>query len=374
MRMALRLAERGLGLVEPNPAVGAVVVKDGDVIGRGWHKKFGELHAEINALEDCRKRGINPAGATMYVTLEPCCHRGKTGPCTDAIVDARLAGVVAATIDPSPQVKGKGIEQLSRAGIKVDVGICEKDAKLLNAPFMKFAKTGNCWVTLKWAQTINGKLAWAEQSGRQRWISSEQSRKDAHKLRRRAGAILVGISTVLADDPLLTPRPSRGKKPLRIVLDNKLRILLDCQLLATAKNVPVIICASDRAINANPQKVEQIKDNGAEILAYPQTKQLGLHFLLDELSRRGVQLLLVEGGPTVIGSFLKEDLADEVVVYIAPEILGRQGSADISQSAARLAKGTGLHCVDVKRLGDNVRIAGLTQKALQDISIPGSET
>ncbi len=374
MKMALTLARRGLGSVEPNPVVGAVIVKDNQVIGRGWHKKFGELHAEINALEDCRKRGISPEGATMYITLEPCCHRGKTGPCTDAIIDARLAGVVAATIDPSLQLKGKGVEQLRRAAIKVDVGICENDAKLLNAPFMKFAKTGNCWVTLKWAQTIDGKLAWANQTDERRWISGQESRRDAHKLRRRAGAILVGINTVLADDPLLTPRPSRGKKPMRIVLDNKLRIPLDCQLLATAKNVPVVICASDQAINANPQKVEQIKDNGAEILAYPQTKQLGLHFLLDELSRRGVQLLLVEGGPTVIGSFLKEDLADEVVVYIAPKILGRQGSADISQSAAQLAKGTGLHCVDVKRLGDDVRITGLTQKALQEASIPGSET
>ncbi len=374
MKMALTLARRGLGSVEPNPAVGAVIVKDGDVIGRGWHKKFGELHAEINALEDCRKRGISPEGATMYVTLEPCCHRGKTGPCTDAIIDARLAGVVAATIDPSLQLKGKGVEQLRWAAIKVDVGICENDAKLLNAPFMKFAKTGNCWVTLKWAQTIDGKLAWANQTDERRWISGQESRKDAHKLRRRAGAILVGVNTVLADDPLLTPRPSGGKKPLRIVLDNKLRILLDCQLLATAKNVPVIICASDQAVNANLQKVEQIKDNGAEILAYPQSEQSNLNLLLDELSRRGVQRLLVEGGPTVIGSFLKEDLADEVVVYISPKILGRQGSDDISQSAAQLAKGTGLHCVDVKRLGDDVRITGLTQKALQEASIPGSET
>ncbi len=366
----MTLARRGLGSVEPNPAVGAVIVKDNQVIGRGWHKKFGALHAEINALEDCRKRGISPEGATMYVTLEPCCHHGKTGPCTDAIIEAGLAKVVAAAVDPSAKVNGKGLGQLKQAGIETDVGICEDEAKLLNAPFMKFAKTGRCWVTVKWAQTIDGKLAWAEQSDQQRWISSEQSRKDVHKLRRRAGAILVGINTVLADDPLLTPRPSGGKKPLRIVLDNKLRILLDCQLLATAKNVPVIICASDQAVNANPQKVEQIKDNGAEILAYPQSEQSNLTLLLDELSRRGVQHLLVEGGPTVIGSFLKEDLADEIVVYIAPEILGRQGSADISKSMNRLGKNIDLHYVDTKHFGQDIRITGLTQKGLEEISIP----
>jgi len=368
--MALTLARRGLGSVEPNPAVGAVIVKDNQVIGRGWHRKFGGPHAEINAIEDCKKQGNNPAGAAMYVTLEPCCHHGKTGPCIDAIIAAGINRVVLAVLDPSSHADGRGAEKLKQAGIEADVGICEDDAKLLNAPFMKFAKTGRCWVTVKWAQTIDGKLAWANQTAQHRWISSQQSRKDAHKLRRRAGAILVGVNTVLADDPLLTPRPSGGKKPLRIVLDNKLRILLDCQLLATAKNVPVIICASDQAVNANPQKVEQIKDNGAEILAYPQSEQSNLTLLFDELARRDVQLLLVEGGPTVIGSFLKGGLADEVIVYIAPKILARQGSADISKSMNRLAQNIDLHYVDTKHFGKDIRITGLTQKGLEEISIP----
>jgi len=367
MRTALRLAERGLGLVAPNPAVGAIIVKKDQVIGRGWHKKFGGPHAEINAIEDCIKQGHKPEGATMYVTLEPCCHHGKTGPCTDAIIKAALAKVVAAAIDPTPKVNGKGLERLKQAGIETAVGVCEDEAKLLNAPFMKFAEAGRCWVTVKWAQTIDGKLARAEQTAQQRWISSQQSRKDAHKLRRQAGAILVGVNTVIADDPLLTPRPARGKKPIRVVLDSRLRTPIDSQLLATAGDVPVIIYAGGGAVNLHKRKARQITDKGAEILAHSAGKGDNLRFLLDELSRRDVQHLLVEGGPTVIGSFLKAGLADEVVVYIAPKILGRRGAADISGPMNGPARNIDLHYVDTKRFGEDIRITGLTQKGLDVI-------
>ncbi|MHC4630458.1 MAG: bifunctional diaminohydroxyphosphoribosylaminopyrimidine deaminase/5-amino-6-(5-phosphoribosylamino)uracil reductase RibD, partial [Planctomycetota bacterium] len=205
MAMALKLARRGIGSVEPNPAVGAVIVKANQIIGRGWHKKFGGPHAEINALQDCKSLGVNPRGATMYVTLEPCSHQGKTGPCTKAIIAAGLAKIFVATIDPSEHSNGTGLEQLRNAGIAVHSGPCETEARLLNAPFIKFAATSRCWVTLKWAQSIDGKLATTEpRSSGSGWISSEQSRKDVHKLRRRAGGILVGINTVLVDDPLLT--------------------------------------------------------------------------------------------------------------------------------------------------------------------------
>ena len=183
MQAALRLARRGIGLVEPNPAVGAILVRAGQIIGKGWHRKFGASHAEVNALADCKRLGANPQGATMYVTLEPCCHHAKTPPCTEAIIAAGLAKVVVATIDPSQHADGKGIEKLRNAGIEVQTGICETEAKLLNAPFIKFAKTGKCWVILKWAQTIDGKLTYAGKSDRRRWISNELSRKDAHKLR-----------------------------------------------------------------------------------------------------------------------------------------------------------------------------------------------
>jgi len=364
MGMALRLARRGIGSVEPNPAVGAVIVKANQIVGKGWHKKFGGPHAEINALEDCKTLGIEPRGAVMYVTLEPCSHQGKTGPCIQAIIEAGLAKVFVAMIDPSEHAKGKGVEQLRDAGIEVQTGICETEARLLNAPFIKFAATGRCWVTLKWAQSIDGKVATAEPSG-SGWISGEQSRKDVHKLRRRSQAILVGVNTVIADDPLLTPRPSKGKKLIRIVLDNNLRIRLDCKLIKTAGKSPVLIYTREDIVRANPEISAKITKKGAEVLAYPDTQgRSNLYFLLDELSKRGIAQLLVEGGPRVLTSFLKEGLADEIVVYIAPKILGAQGSVDITGPMAELTQAVGLHYVDIERFGDDVRLTGLTGKAL----------
>ena len=370
MQMALKLARRGIGSVEPNPAVGCIIVKANQIIGRGWHKKFGGPHAEINALEDCKTLGVSPRGATMYVTLEPCCHQAKTGPCTQAIIAAKLAKVFVATPDPSEHANGKGIELLRSAEIQVQTGVCEIQAKLLNAPFIKFAATGRCWVTLKWAQSIDGKVAWAESSRGDQWISGEQSRKDVHKLRRQAGGILVGINTVLADDPLLTARPSKGKKPTRIVMDSFLRIPLDCKLIKTAKKSPVLIYTSQNSIRANPQIAEKITKKGAELLVYPDIQgRSNLYFLLDELSKRSITQLLVEGGPTIIASFLKEQLADQIVVYIAPKILGAQGSVDIAGPMAELTESFGLHYVETERFGNDVRLTGLSEKALRELSI-----
>jgi len=371
--MALKLARRGIGSVEPNPAVGAVIVKGDQVIGKGWHKKFGGPHAEINALEDCKKSGIDPRGAAMYVTLEPCSHHGKTGPCTNAIISAGLIKVFVATIDPSEHAAAKGIEQLRNARIEVQTGICEIEAKLLNAPFVKYAATGKCWVTLKWAQSIDGKLAVTGPgtSGRS-WISGLKSRKDVHKLRRCTSGILVGVNTVIADDPLLTPRPARGKKLTRIILDNQLRIPLDCKLIKTAKKYPLLIFTREGTALASPKVAEKITKKGAEILIYQRKQELfNLRFLLDELSKRGISHLLVEGGPKVLTSFLKEKLADEVVVYIAPKILGDQGGADITGPMAELTQTIGLHHVDIKRFGDDVRLKGLTEKAFNEISVSG---
>jgi diaminohydroxyphosphoribosylaminopyrimidine deaminase/5-amino-6-(5-phosphoribosylamino)uracil reductase len=371
MRSALRLARRGIGSVEPNPAVGAVIVRGNQVIGKGWHKKFGGPHAEINALEDCKKSGNDPRDAEMYVTLEPCPHHGKTGPCTQAIISAGLAKVFTAMIDPSEHAGGKGIEQLCNAGIEVQTGICEIQARLLNAPFIKFAATGRCWVTLKWAQSIDGKLALTgPRTAGSGWISSEQSRKDVHKLRRRTSGILVGINTVLADDPLLTPRPSKGKKLKRIVLDSLLRIPLNSKLIKTAKKHPLLIYTRQDSLEGNPKIAEKITKKGADILTYqvPHSSS-NLHFLFDELSKRGIGHILVEGGPKVLTSFLKEGLADEVVIYISPRILGAQGSADITGPMAELTQAIGLYYVDIKCFGDDVRLSGLTGKALREIAI-----
>lgn len=361
MQSALKLAARGIGAVEPNPAVGCIIVKSGQVIGRGWHKKFGGPHAEINALEDCKNLGVRSEGATMYVTLEPCCHEGKTGPCTHAIIAAGLDKVVAAAIDPSAHASGKGIEQLRKVGIRVETGVCEAQAKLLNAPFFKFVTTGKPWVALKWAQSIDGKVAYSQKDEARQWISNELSRADAHRLRRRAGAIVVGVNTVIADDPLLTPRPSKGKKPIRIVLDRSLRIPLSCRVLRTTKSGPVIVCTNDAATKANPKIAERIAKKGAEVLVCPEAAGSNLHFLLDEMGKRGIQQVLVEGGPKVLTSFLKEGLADEICVYIAPKILGSSGRVPISEAMSELTTGVGLHHVDIKTFGEDVRLSGLTQ-------------
>ncbi len=370
MEAAIKLAQRGIGSVEPNPAVGAVLVKANQVVGKGWHRKFGGPHAEINALQDCQTLGVNPQGAAMYVTLEPCCHQAKTGPCTEAIIAAGVAKVVVATIDPSEHANGKGIEQLRNAGIEVETGVCETQARLLNAPFFKFVTTGKCWVILKWAQSIDAKVAYADTSRQRQWISGEQSRKDVHRLRRQAGAILVGINTVIADDPLLTARPSKGKNAARIVLDGNLRIPLDCKLMATAKKVPVLILTSQQALRENPQIVEKIIQKGAEVLACPEEESCSsLHFLTCELAKRGVAQLLVEGGPTVIASFLKERIVDQIVVYIAPKILGGSGSVPITEAMAGLTEAVGLHHVEIERFGDDVRLTGLSKKTLDEISI-----
>jgi len=373
MQMALKLAQRGIGSVEPNPAVGCVIAKGNQIIGKGWHRKFGAPHAEINALEDCKTIGVNPNGATMYVTLEPCCHHGKTPPCTDAIIKASPARVVVATIDPSAHANGRGLAMLKDAGIKIDLGLYANQARLLNAPFIKFAATGRCWIILKWAQTIDGKLAWADNSTERRWISNELSRKDAHKLRRRAAAVLVGINTVIADDPLLTPRPSAGKKPIRIVLDSRLRIPMNCQLLATTNKNPVMILTSRQAVETNPQIVQAVRQKGAELLVFPDVPgQSNLTFLTDELSSRGITQLLVEGGPCVIGSFMEEHLADELCIYLSPKLLGASGTAEISAPLAHLSEALEMEYTDIKCFDDNVRLTGLSKTALKDISLAQS--
>jgi diaminohydroxyphosphoribosylaminopyrimidine deaminase/5-amino-6-(5-phosphoribosylamino)uracil reductase len=393
MQLALRLARKGIGAVEPNPAVGCVVVKAGQVIGKGYHRRFGGPHAEVNALEDCRRLGLAPAGGTLYVTLEPCCHWGKTGPCTEAIIQAGIARVVAASVDPSVHATGRGLEQLRQAGIAVETGPCAREAELLNAPFFKHVRTGQPWVILKWAQSLDGQLAYGQPSAARRWITNEASRRDAHRLRRRVGAIVVGINTVLADDPLLTPRPSRGRKPIRVVLDGSLRVPLACNLLRTARTSPVLICTRQAAVDAHPARAEEIRSQGAEVLACEgpapavdaaplaggipdfgsQGTNLDAGLLLAELGRRGVQQVLVEGGPRVAGSFLREALVDEICVYIAPKVLGSAGAACISQALMGFGREIGLRHVRIKAFGDDVRIRGLLEKSAPPEEICGHE-
>lgn len=335
---ALRLAARGAGWVAPNPMVGAVIVKDGRVIGRGYHHRFGSAHAEVEALSQSRKRQVDVRGATMFVTLEPCCHLGKTGPCTEAIIEAAIGSVEIATLDTFAEVSGKGAQRLRDAGLEVNVGLCQEEARQLNAGFFKLQEAQRPLVTLKWAQSQDGMLAWPDGSlagkgdaaaGKSptdppRWISNEKSRRHAHQLRSRCTAILVGIETVLADDPLLTVRlPGRHFQPMRVVLDTRLRIAEQCRLVQTATAVRLAVFTSTDAIAQQQDKVAALDEMGCDIIPVAAGPDgLDLNQVVRQLGRRGVTDLLVEGGQKVLQSFYQASLADRVVAYVAPVTIG----------------------------------------------------
>ncbi len=338
MLQALKLAQRGLGEVEPNPAVGCVIVKDNRLIGQGWHRRFGGPHAEIEALADCRHKGRDPAGATLYVTLEPCAHTGKTPPCSKAVIDAKIQKVVIAAEDPTTPAGG-GIEHLTAAGIEVQTGICRHEAETLNAPFYKHARTGRPWVILKWAQSIDGKLAWKNPPAEGPWISNAQSRQDVHRLRKKVQAIVTGIRTVLADNPKLTVRidgQAVERPPLRVVLDSHLTLPWDCRLI-TVPEAPTLIVTTHHTAQVELEQVKKFTAAGIEVLAVRETEQrCDLPETLAALAQRGVQQVLVEGGPTLLAEFFRLHLADEVRLYIAPVLLGASGQADIAEKLASL--------------------------------------
>ncbi len=352
MRMALRLAQRGIGSVEPNPAVGAVIVKDNRVIGRGWHKKFGGPHAEINALKSCRK---SPRGATMYVTLEPCCHFGKTRPCTDAIIKAGIKKVVAATKDPTKKVNGRGFKILRRAGIKIKTDVYKKEAESLNAPFFKFARTKKPWVIVKWAQSKDGFLA---RTDKKRWITGAKSRKDARGLRRKAQAILVGVNTVLADNPMLTARPDTGRGPIRVVLDSRLKIPADCNLIKTAQKIPLLIFTTLK----NNKKILLLKKKGAEIAAVsPAKDKCNLKSVLANLGQRDIKQILIEGGKEIITSFLKQKLADEIIIYTSNERLEDKGKVKTSLEMKKTYHYVKNNYYEKKRFDTDICLKGFTK-------------
>lgn len=321
MHRALELARRGEGYVEPNPMVGAVVVDEHlNLLGEGWHESFGGPHAEVQALHAAGERA---RGGTLYVTLEPCCHFGKTPPCTRAVIAAGIARVVIACRDPFPQVAGQGIAELTQAGIEVEVGLLAADAERLLAPFLRLTTTGRPYVIAKWAMTADGKIA--SSTGQSQWISNEVSREVVHRLRGRMDAIIIGVGTAIADDPLLTARPSGPRTPIRIVLDSQARLPIDSQLLRTAADVPVMV-ATTAAAPAVRQTALQTA--GAEVLILPAAPsgQAGLVELLAELGRRRLTNVLVEGGSAVLGSCLDRQVIDEAHVFMAPRLLGGSGA------------------------------------------------
>jgi diaminohydroxyphosphoribosylaminopyrimidine deaminase/5-amino-6-(5-phosphoribosylamino)uracil reductase len=315
MRRALELAERGRGGVEPNPLVGAVVVRGRQLVGEGWHRRYGEAHAEVNALAAAREAARD---ATLYVTLEPCCHHGKTPPCTDAVLRAGVRRVVAAMLDPFPAVAGKGVELLRAAGVEAEVGVCETEARRLNAPYLKLLAKGQPYVHTKWAMTLDGKTA--TRTGDSKWISNRASRHRTHELRGRMDAILIGVGTALADDPLLTSRPPGPRTATRVVLDSAARLPTSSQLAQTAREVPTLIATAG---DPPAERAAGLRALGCELIDLPPVEQRpAVLSLLDELGRRRMTNVLVEGGAAVLGSFFDAGAIDEVHVFIAPRLVG----------------------------------------------------
>jgi diaminohydroxyphosphoribosylaminopyrimidine deaminase/5-amino-6-(5-phosphoribosylamino)uracil reductase len=314
MRLALAEARRGRGAVEPNPMVGAVVVRDGRLVALGHHARFGGPHAEVEALA---RAGEEARGSTLYVTLEPCCHHGKTPPCTDAVLAAGVARVVAAMEDPFPQVGGRGLARLREAGIDVAVGVGEREARRLNAPYLKLLSTGRPFVIAKWAMTLDGKTACA--SGDSRWITGERSRALVHEERGVMDAIVVGIGTALADDPELTARLAGPRRALRVVVDRLARLPLTSRLVRTAREVPVMVATTDGAPSDRRTGLEAA---GCAVLVMPGGDAVSIPDLLDELGRRRMTNVLVEGGGTLLGAFLDTGEVDAVDVFIAPIVEG----------------------------------------------------
>jgi diaminohydroxyphosphoribosylaminopyrimidine deaminase/5-amino-6-(5-phosphoribosylamino)uracil reductase len=316
MAEAIRLARKGRGMVEPNPMVGAVIVRDGRQVASGYHRRFGGPHAEIEAL---RGAGKNTAGATIYVSLEPCCSSGKTPPCTDALIGAAFGRVVVAMEDPDDNVAGRGIAAMREAGVRVDIGVCREQAREMLASYTKLRTRGRPWVICKWAQTTDGKLALPPASGR--WISGEESRRIVHELRGKVDGILVGIATVLADDPLLTNRYGEGKQPARVVLDSAIRLPADSKLALSPAVSQVIVAATCQGAAAAGERCDALRRMGVDVLAMPADEEgkVSLPALLDELGRRRWTHLLVEGGAEVLGSFIYSRLADELMVFVSPD-------------------------------------------------------
>lgn len=321
MQQALELARAGEGWVSPNPLVGCVIVNAGEVVGRGYHQRFGGPHAEVYALQEA---GSRARGAVLYVNLEPCSHTGKTPPCADAVIGAGVRRVVAALPDPNPLVAGRGLARLEAAGIAVTVGVCAAEATKLNEAFLKYIRTRRPFVTLKSAITLDGKIA--TRTGASQWITGELARLEGHRLRHAADAILVGIGTVLRDDPQLTTRlPDRqGVNPLRVIVDSTLRLPLQAQVAQVAPDRPTLVATTARSAAA-PR--EQLRARGVEVVCLPayDDGSVDLEALLHYLGERGIASVLVEGGATLSAALLRRRLVDKILCFIAPKIIGGDG-------------------------------------------------
>lgn len=350
MRQALALARQGRGWTSPNPMVGAVIVKDGRIIGQGYHEKYGQLHAERNALAHCTE---SPRGATIYVTLEPCCHTGKQPPCVDAILENGLGRVVVGSSDPNPLVAGKGIERLRAQGVQVDTGVLQDECDRLNDVFFHFIQTKMPYVVLKYAMTMDGKIA--TYTGASKWITGEKARERVHADRSRYCSILVGVGTVLADDPMLNCRIEGGRDPIRIVCDTNLRTPLTAQLVQTAHDIPTILatCCTDPARHAAYEAA------GCRVLVLPEDKgHVSLPALLTQLGQESIDSVYIEGGATIHAAAMESGLVSKVQTYLAPKLFGgRDAPSPIGgQGVALPAQAVQLQNSTITQLGDDILI------------------
>lgn len=321
MQSALQLAMKGRGLVNPNPMVGAVIVKDGTIIGQGYHRKYGELHAERNALASCE---ISAAGATMYVTLEPCCHYGKTPPCTDAILKSGIRRVVIGSCDPNPLAAGKGLELLRSHGTQVTTGVLKEECDALNQSFFHYIQKRTPYVIMKYAMTMDGKIA--THTGKSQWITGEAARQQVHEDRHRYSAIMTGVGTVLADDPLLTCRLENSRNPLRIICDTHLRTPLRSKLVTTAEIAGTLLATADNNYDRHRPYLEA----GCSILVVPQKEgHIDLNCLMAALGERKIDSILLEGGGTLNWSALQSGIVNKVQAYIAPKLFGGGGKTPV---------------------------------------------
>ncbi len=358
MTRAIRLARRGRYTTDPNPRVGCVLVRDGSIVGEGWHRRAGEPHAERHALHQA---GDQACGATAYVTLEPCCHHGRTPPCTDALIAAGVARVVCAMVDPNPLVAGKGLALLRLAGIEAETGVLETEARALNPGFIQRMEKGRPFVRCKLAASLDGRTAMAD--GESQWISSEASRRDVQRLRAGSSAILTGIGTVLADDPSLTvrlaavdlPGMEAGepvRQPLRVVVDSHWRMPLDARMLGLPGETLVVGVADA------PERMSALQAAGARVYRCAQREgRVDLTALLSELARRGINEVLLETGATLAGAMLAEGLVDEIVLYQAPHLMGDAGMGLFHLPAiTAMVERIALEIVEVRRIGPDLRL------------------
>ncbi len=353
MRQAIRLARRGIGSTHPNPRVGAVILRGGDPVATGFHLRCGSAHAEARAIEQA---GDLAKGATLVVTLEPCAHFGRTPPCVDAIVRAGIRRVVIGMRDPNPLVDGRGIDRLVLEGMEVEIGLLESECRSLNPPYLKQLQTGLPWVTLKAMLSLDGRMA--SESGESRGLGGDAEQRLVHRLRAESDAVLVGIGTVLADDPLLTVRLAKGPTPLRVVLDSTLRMPTTSRLLGSTATSPVVVATT----SWDTERIRKLEERGASVWSFEpdRDRRVPLEALLRRLASEGRYAVLVEGGAAVHTSFLREGLADRVAIGVAPLILGGSDSVSLAGDLGRthLAQGIPIGRLQVRRLGRDLWIEG----------------